>query len=92
MSRVKCKCGEVVKDVESPCPSLVLGIPDEKLWPVIHSIVESCEKEHPTDLVSAVITDASTPIYRCSQCGRLLVFWNGGDSAYSAYRAEVDLV
>lgn len=88
MGRMRCKCGNVICDVESPSPDLFLAIPDEKMWSVVKQAVAACGDEHPADAVSAAIILASVAVYRCSECGRLLVFWDGSDAQYSSYSLE----
>jgi hypothetical protein len=55
---------------------------------VIENIVGAHGQEHPTDIASAAIAMASIPIYRCFNCERILVFWNGTAVPYAAYRLE----
>lgn len=88
MGTLRCSCGNVISDVESPCRQLWCALPDEKIHSVAEVVANSIEFEHPTDLANAAIAEAAIPIYKCDVCGRLLVFWNGTQCAYSSYVFE----
>ncbi len=88
MSKIQCRCGHLIQDIQVPCPDLLLALPDENVWSVVTQVVSAHGSEHPTDLVAAAIAHASIPIYRCTECGRLLVFWNGSDANCAVYTPE----
>jgi hypothetical protein len=88
VGKIRCECGNVVGDVESPCPDLFFVLPDRGLWPVVNRIAQLPSSEHPTDLTAGAIVDACMEGYKCPACGRLVILWNGSDQPYQSYVPE----
>jgi len=90
MSKIRCGCGHVIVDIESPLHEKYLGIPDGKVWDLIKELTNSKMSAHPTDDVSAILLDYSFEFLKCPECGRLLIFWDAEDPQCVSYIPESD--
>ena len=68
MPKLLCKCGEVLRFGEIPCPIEWRMISDSKF-----------EQFEGTVNAEDVYLASQTAL-RCPRCGRLWVFWDGGDA------------
>lgn len=90
ITKIRCNCGHVIVDIESPCDALYWATPDEKMDDLIDEFSKAPDYEHPTDLISASLSRDSVIFYQCPECERLLFFWDSDDPHFVAYRPETD--
>jgi hypothetical protein len=88
MSHFLCECGATIRHVDSPCEELYLLVADTDRQTLVDQIAEVAHEEHFSDHITGALVDIAVAAYKCSVCGRLLVFWNGTAKPYTSYARE----
>lgn len=81
MPKIYCRCNNEISLVTIPCPSAYLIVAES----VIDTFYESTESSDDT-LIK--LSRAGNQVYRCSKCGRLIVFWDRDKNVASFYSLE----
>lgn len=89
MSTINCGCGESFSDAEIPSPHLYHVIPDLALGDVVRRMIELARGAGDTTAIFSELEDASTAVYKCPHCGRLLVYDESEQRATKVYAREV---
>jgi len=82
MPKVRCACDHVIWLGEIPCPHEWLIISDTRY----SSFYDKADDSVKVDIEE--LYKATLPMVRCSECERLLIFWDGWNGMPTFYRRE----
>lgn len=82
MPKLKCRCSNLIDLTPIPC--------EQKYWLVhdkgTHDLYGT-EKTTGDDLLRELLNDAAQ-LFKCEQCGRLLVFWTSDQNKASVFKLD----
>lgn len=92
MGQVRCICGSVLYDGDIPCPFEYDMLSNDSIDDVVADIGTILKQTSADRVMDAQlrILAASTVVYKCPACGRLLVFWDGLEKPFVSYLPEAE--
>ena len=89
MGKVHCPGGHTFSDNGFPCPCEYFLISEPAVEKLAADIMQDVEVGEDVDLrIQVLISEAGPTAYKCPECGRLLVFWQGTDKTAQSFIPE----
>jgi len=88
MATVRCRCGGMFSDGSIPCEEQYHLLPDVALEGVVDRVITFAREAKDEAEVFYAVRSAATLVYKCPDCGRLIVFWDGLSHVPRFYKPE----
>jgi hypothetical protein len=89
MATIRCPAGHIFADIEDPNPNKYHILADNDFSKLAEAIIRTCDDiENNQVFIYSLISDHTKVMYKCPECGRLLIEKDPSQSDFTSYVNE----